>query len=135
MTSATKRHSPLWLMLPFAVMAAVLALVMLGLENRSAASYATDTEETLVFNGNVWSNPTIADGVATFGTKVGPIRGNPPYPPYYDVEDNETSVLVDGKQCVNPRGNNVVFEVPVTAVTCDMLDRGNVHLKTSGRSR
>ncbi len=109
-----------WLAI-FALGIVVVAVSILANINAQSREYIQDTDYTLRWNGSVWGDPVVNDGVATFSNRLGILNGNPPYPPYYNLSDNDTRVIVGDQWFGNCRKDNPILEVPAVKVECFLI--------------
>ena len=99
----------------------VVAASILANINAQSREYVQDTDYTLRWNGSVWGDPSVNDGVATFSERLGILRSNPPYPPYYNISDNDTNVLVGNQWFGSCRTDNPILEIPAVKVECFLI--------------
>lgn len=100
-----------------AIIGLVVAAVTYGNEPRVDVQ-VPDTAETLMFDGWLWGDPEVSDGVATFTERLDRLPMNQPWPPYYDSADNETEVRVGDRLFEHCASNAQIIELPTTSVSC-----------------
>ena len=106
----------------FVVMLLVAAIVWLlyvvSYHARDAREkYIQDTEQTLMFDGFLWGNPSLENKIVTL-ERLGPLENNIPYPPYYNRADNEDAIRFDNRLYGDCKGDNQIPEIPANFITC-----------------
>lgn len=105
------------------VAASVIGSVYVN-DHKSPRSYLSDTDFTLKYNGSLWGNGHVnvdANGITADFSRLDSLATNPPFPPYYNVADNEKVVRVGDLAFGHCRGDNQIPEVPITTVHCDLV--------------
>lgn len=103
------------------VIVAIFGIAILtALVDREPRSYTQDTVRTLQYNGALWGDAEVSGREATL-RRLDVLPGNPPWPPYYNVADNETRLVIGDMWYGDCKGNNQISEIPATAVVCQLI--------------